>query len=328
MLSKLPSFEGAGNLLVGTSTNDDAAVLRIQGDQAIVQTVDFFTPIVDDPFIFGAIAATNSVSDVYAMGATPILGLAIAAFPTDKLPLETLQEILRGGASKAAEAGFPVGGGHTIIDDVPKYGLAVTGIVSVDRVVRNSTARAGDLLYLSKPIGNGILVSAYRALSNRRFRRYAPPSLDKAIEWMLTLNRDASRAMVEAGVSAATDITGYGLIGHLLEMCDGAGLGAELHVKSVPVLDGAREYLARGYRPSGSTRNADGFRRRVRLSVPENEYMLMCDAQTSGGLLMSIAPDRAAALENRFRQGGLFYAKVGRMTEERGIVALVAQETT
>ena len=167
VLSKLPSSEGLGDLLVGTSTNDDAAVLRISGDIAIAQTVDFFTPIVDDPFVFGAIAAANSVSDIYAMGATPILGLAIAAFPTDKLPLETLHEILRGGATKAAEAGFPVAGGHTIIDDVPKYGLAVTGIVSVDKLVRNSTARAGDVLFLTKPIGNGIIISAHRAQTTK-----------------------------------------------------------------------------------------------------------------------------------------------------------------
>src|ERR1043166_9223901 len=215
-----------GDLLVGTSTNDDAAVLRIQGDTAIAQTVDFFTPIVDDPFTFGAIAAANSVSDIYAMGATPILGLAIAGFPTDKLPLETLHEILRGGATKAAEAGFPVAGGHTIIDDVPKYGLAVTGVVSVDKLVRNSTARPGDVLFLTKPIGNGSIVTAYRTHKN--------PNIDEAIEWMLRLNRDAARVMTEVGVTAATDITGYGLVGHLLEMCVDAG--AEIHVSQVPVL--------------------------------------------------------------------------------------------
>src|ERR1700737_2156140 len=157
VLAKLPSTEGLGDLLVGHGTSDDAAVLRINGDQAIAQTVDFFTPIVDDPYLFGAIAAANSVSDIYAMGATPILGLAIAAFPTDVLPLEVLQEILRGGVEKGAEAGFPVAGGHTIIDDTPKYGLAVTGIVHVDKVVRNSTAKPADTLILTKPIGNGIL---------------------------------------------------------------------------------------------------------------------------------------------------------------------------
>jgi selenide,water dikinase len=294
-------------------------------DQAIAQTVDFFTPIVDDPFLFGAIAAANSVSDIYAMGATPILGLAIAAFPTDKLPLSVLEAILSGGASKAAEAGFPIGGGHTIIDDVPKYGLAVTGIVSIDKLVRNSTARPGDLLYLTKPIGNGILVSAYRALRGRRFLRRAPvPQLDEAIRWMTMLNRDAAAAMTAIGVSAATDVTGYGLVGHLLEMCAGAGAGAELRLSAVPLLDGARDYLARGFRPEGSMRNLASFRDRIRSSVAETDLTLLCDAQTSGGLLIAVDPGRATALEARFAQGGLFYAKIGAMTDERGVVSLVA----
>ena len=298
-------------------------MLRISGDLAIAQTVDFFTPIVDDPFVFGAIAAANSVSDIYAMGATPILGLAIAAFPTDKLPLDVLHEILRGGASKAAEAGFPVAGGHTIIDDVPKYGLAVTGVVSVAKLVRNSTARAHDVLYLTKPIGNGIIISAHRAQTTKRFFRGKTPKIDEAIDWMLRLNRDAANAMTDVGVNAATDITGYGLIGHLLEMCAGSNLGAELNVSSVPVLPNARELLARGYRPSGTIRNVDTFRSRVRSTVPESELTLLCDAQTSGGLLIAVAPERAPQLEARFAQSGLFYAKVGRMTAGESVVTLV-----
>ncbi len=285
--------------------------------------MDFFTPIVDDPFLFGAIAAVNSVSDIYAMGATPVLGLAIAAFPSDKLPLDMLSEIFRGGASKAAEAGFPIAGGHTIIDDVPKYGLAVTGTVTVGKLVRNSTASSGDSLYLTKPIGNGILISRYRAHTTKKFRRGQQPSLDEAIEWMLRLNRDAGRAMVEAGASAATDVTGYGLVGHLLEMCAGAGIGAEVAVSSVPVLTEAREALARGFIPAGTERNVSSFRSRVRLSVPESEFKLMCDAQTSGGLLIAIAPDREGELEARFRENGLIRARIGRMTDEKGVVALV-----
>jgi selenide,water dikinase len=256
------------------------------------------------------------------MGATPILGLAIAGFPTDVLPLEVLQEILRGGAEKAQEAGFAVAGGHTIIDDVPKYGLVVTGVVAVDKLVRNSTAHAGDSLFLTKPIGNGILVSAYRAATMRKIFKRTPPSLDEAIRWMTMLNRDAAQAMVAAGASAATDVTGYGLIGHLLEMCAGATLGAEISVSAVPVLAEARELLARGYRPAGTVRNAKAFRNRVRLSVPEREYTLMCDAQTSGGLLIAISPERESALEARMREGGLFYAKVGRMTADSGQITL------
>ena len=308
-------MEGA-DLLVGHATNDDAAVLRISGDVAIAQTVDFFTPIVDDPFLFGAIAAANSVSDIYAMGATPVLGLAIVGFPSEVLPLEVLHEILRGGAAKAAEAGFPIAGGHTIIDDVPKYGLAVTGVVHVDKIVRNSTAKAGDVLVLTKPLGNGILVCAYRARSGKTLKK--PPSLDEAIRWMTMLNRDAAQAMVDVGVNAATDVTGYGFVGHLLEM----GVGAEIRMKDVPLLDGAREWLRRGYRPEGTVRNAEAFRTRVVSNVSEEDYLLLCDAQTSGGLLMAVPPDRLAALESRMRQSGLFYAKVGHITGESGKVTL------
>jgi selenide,water dikinase len=295
-------------------------VIRIAGDVAIAQTVDFFTPIVDDPYLFGQIAATNAISDIYAMGATPILGLAIAGFPTDKLPLDVLEAILRGGAEKAVEAGFSVAGGHTIIDDVPKYGLVVTGVVSADKLVRNSTAREGDELFLTKPIGNGILVSAHRRKSFFR----SGPSLDEAIRWMTTLNRDAARIMTEVGVSAATDVTGYGLIGHLLEMCEGSGLGASVSVSAVPVLPEARELLARGFRPQGTMRNVKSFRNRVRLNVSEEEYTLMCDAQTSGGLLIALPAERAHALESRLRESGLFYAKIGRMTADRGRITLTA----
>jgi selenide,water dikinase len=299
-------------------------VLRISGDLAIAQTVDFFTPIVDDPYLFGAIAAANSISDIYAMGATPILGLAIAAFPTDVLPLEVLEEILRGGAEKAAEAGFPVAGGHTIIDDVPKYGLAVTGSVSVDKLVRNSTARAGDSIILTKPIGNGILISAHRALGGRKLlRRMKAPDLTEATKWMTTLNRDAARVMTDVGVSAATDVTGYGLIGHLLEMCDSSGTGAQIRVSQLPLLENARDYLAHGYRPAGTMRNYETFKRRVSLNgVSDEDFTLACDAQTSGGLLMAVSSDKEPQLAARFREGGLFYAKIGEMTDRKGTVEL------
>ena len=256
------------------------------------------------------------------MGATPILGLAVAGFPTDKLPLSTLEAILRGGADKAIEAGFSIAGGHTIIDDVPKYGLAVTGTVAVDQLVRNSTARTGDVLFLTKPIGNGILVSAHRAAAQRRFFRRSAPSLDEAIRWMTMLNRDAAIAMAKSGVNAATDITGYGLIGHLLEMCQGSGTGATIEVDAVPVLAGAREMLARGYRPEGTMRNFNSFRSRVRSNVPESELTLLCDAQTSGGLLLSVDQQRAPLLEDALRESGLFYAKVGQMTADAGRITL------
>lgn len=327
MLSQLPQGEDEG-LLVGHGTNDDAAVLKIDGDRAIVQTVDFFTPIVDDPFLFGSIAAANSISDIYAMGAEPILGLAIAAFPTDKLPLSVLQKILEGGAAKAHEAGFPIGGGHTIIDDVPKYGLAVTGVVPLDRVVRNSTAQAGDILYLTKPIGNGILVSAHRAMTTggriATWMRRAPhPKLDEAIDWMVKLNRDAARIMISVGVRAATDVTGYGLIGHLLEMCRGAGVGAQLSCAAVPVLPGARELLQRGFVPAGTLRNAAAFRKSVDVKAADEEYTLLADAQTSGGLLMAVAPGKARLLEEGFSEQRLLCARIGEVNDRSGRIELV-----
>lgn len=253
------------------------------------------------------------------MGATPILGIAIAAFPTGKLPLEVLEQILAGGAAKAAEAGFPVAGGHTIIDDVPKYGLAVSGMVDIDRIVRNSTAREGDALYLSKPIGNGILISAHRAATTRgKFMRLmgspAVPDLDEAIRWMLTLNRDVARVMVESGVHAATDVTGYGLLGHLLEMTASSGLGARISMASVPLLAGARDYLEAGAVPAGTLRNLAGFEPRVRSEVGRTDLTLLCDAQTSGGLLMAVSSSDEASLTSLLNESGLFYAKIGTMT--------------
>jgi len=321
----MPSLDGFENLLVGHATSDDAAVIRIDGDRLLVQTVDFFTPIVDDPELFGEIAAANAISDVYAMGAEPILGLALAMFPTDKLPLSVLEGILRGGARKAAEAGFPVAGGHTIIDDIPKYGLAVTGIVEKARLVRNSTARAGNILYLTKPIGSGILVCAWRALSGSALRRaIGPPApvMDEAIEWMVTLNRDAARIMTDVGVCAATDVTGYGLLGHLFEMCEASHVGARLIVSEVPVFEGTRDYLSRGYAPEGTLRNENALREKTRVGVDELSYRLVCDAQTSGGLLIAIDPDRAAELERRFAEAGLRLWRIGEITDETGTIEL------
>lgn len=252
------------------------------------------------------------------MGATPILGLAIAAFPTDRLPLDVLEEILRGGAEKAREAGFPVAGGHTIIDDVPKYGLAVTGVVAINRVVRNSTAKPGDVLMLTKPIGNGILVCAYRALAAKK----KAPDMNEAVRWMSMLSRDAARIMTEVGVDAATDVTGYGLVGHLLEMCVASGVGAEIHASAVPVLANAREMLGRGYVPGGTVRNVEGFRGHVDIRTPDSEYSLMCDAQTSGGLLLAVPPDRVPAMEERFRQSGLMVARIGTTNDRTGTITL------
>jgi selenide,water dikinase len=310
---------------VGHESNDDAAVFRIDGSRVLVQTVDFFTPVIDDPHLFGSIAAANSISDVYAMGAEPILGLAVAGFPTDKLPLEVLEQIFAGGAMKAREAGFPIAGGHTIIDDVPKYGLVVTGVCEADAVVRNSTARPGDLLYLTKPIGNGIAVAAYRAATKRRLwsvGRKHIPAFDEAVAWMQLLNRDAARAMVAAGASACTDVTGYGLIGHLREMCAGAGLGARISAGAIPVIEGARELLAKGFVPAGSQRNENSFRATVELRASAADLTLCCDAQTSGGLLIAVAPDRAPRLERETAATGTLCCRIGEMTERTGTIEL------
>ncbi|HEX7678337.1 MAG TPA: selenide, water dikinase SelD, partial [Thermoanaerobaculia bacterium] len=185
------------------------------------------------------------------------------------------------------------------------------------------TAKVGDTLVLTKPIGNGILISAYRGLTRKRFGRRTPPSVDEAVHWMTMLNRDAAAAMTEIGVSAATDITGYGLVGHLLEMCAGSGTGAEVRASAVPVLSNAREYLARGFRPAGTLRNIETFRRRVDIRVPESEFTLMCDAQTSGGLLIAVSPESLGLLETRLRQSGLFYATIGIMTGQSGKLTLI-----
>lgn len=325
MLAQLPPHLG-GELLVDESTGDDAAVLRIDGDRVLVQTVDFFTPIVDDPYLFGAIAAANAVSDVYAMGASPILGLAIAAFPVDILPLEVLEQILRGGADKAREAGFPVAGGHTIIDDVPKYGLVVTGVASAETIVRNSTGRPGDLLFLTKPLGNGILVAAYRGTGASTIGKLIPrkrPDLDEAFRWMTLLNRDAALAMAEAGASAATDVTGYGLVGHLLAMCRGAGLAARVRMSEVPVVKGAREWLAKGFVPEGTRRNLVTLRDSIRSALPESELLLACDAQTSGGLLVAIPRDRESAFVAAASRRGTAAWKIGELAPGTPAVELV-----
>ena len=289
----------------------------------LVQTVDFFTPILDDPYLFGAIAAANSVSDVYAMGAEPLVGLAIAGFPTDKLPLDVLEQIFAGGVAKAAEAGFMIAGGHTIIDDVPKYGLVVTGTCAEADVVLNSAAKPGDLLYLTKPIGNGVVVCAYRASVTSAWKGKGASvdvEMEDAVEWMQTLNRDASRAMVRAGASACTDVTGYGLLGHLREMCSGSGTGARIEASAVPLLTGARELAAKGFVPAGSKRNQSALRSLVRLSASELDYTLLCDAQTSGGLLIAIAPDRAAGLEGDLAAAGVPVHRVGVVTDEAGVI--------
>jgi selenide, water dikinase len=304
------------NLLVGFSTSDDAGVYRLLPDLALVQTVDFFTPIVDDPYDFGRVAAANSLSDIYAMGARPIVALNIATFPVETLPLEDLGRILQGGAAVAASAGVTILGGHTVKDVEPKYGMAVTGTVHPDRIVTNAGARPGDTLLLTKPLGTGILSTALkRNLIDDA--RMAP-----VIEWMVALNAHASHSMIEAGARAATDITGYGLLGHAGEMARASGVRLRLDAHAVPLHDGILDLIERGVVPGGTKDNADeqaGYTH-FAAGVDAAHRVAFSDAQTSGGLLIAIAPDRVETLRALLRTGPALDAVVGRVEEGSGII--------
>jgi selenide,water dikinase len=300
------------NVLVGIATNDDAAVYRL-GAEALVATVDLFTPIVDDARDFGRIAAANALSDVYAMGARPLLALSIIGFPAKKLPLGIMADILKGGAAVCAEAGIAIVGGHSIDDPEPKYGLAVVGLVDPERVVRNSTARPGDALVLTKPIGTGAVTQGIK------LGRVEPAAVAAVVAGMTTLNRAAAQAMVEVGVSAATDVTGFGLLGHLHEVVHASGLAAELDAAAVPLYPGARALAEAGVLPGGSRRNADYFGRWVEIadSVDAAARALLFDAQTSGGLLICVPGARTGALVAALGQRGVLAAEVGRLVEGR-----------
>lgn len=291
-------LEGLGasadpNLLVGAAGADDAAVYRIDEQRALVHTADFFTPIVDDPFAFGRIAATNALSDVYAMGGTPLVALNLVAYPLDELPIELLREILAGGAAAVAAAGAVVGGGHSIDDSEPKYGMAVCGLVDPDRLLTNSSARPGDCLVLTKPLGAGLAATAAK-------RDIAPPGLiERATEVMCELNDAASQAAVAAGAHAATDVTGFGLLGHLQEMCIASRVGAELEAAAVPAIEGVLELAEEpGAIAGGSRRNAEQAAAFTSFDpgVSPDRRALLSDAMTSGGLLVAAPPAAAGAL--------------------------------
>ena len=288
LLADLPRSEDPA-LLVGHDLADDAGVYRLSDDLALVTTVDFFTPIVDDPYDFGRVAATNALSDVYAMGGRPITALNLVAYSLDDLGGEPLREILRGGGDVAAAAGVAVVGGHSIDDAEPKYGMAVTGVVHPDRLVRNSTARAGDALYLTKPVGGGVASTAAK-------RGVAPAGLTAAaVEVMTTLNRDDAERAVAAGASAMTDVTGFGLLGHLHELALASGVAAEVDASAVPAIEGVLDLLRSPDPPiaGGSRRNRDWVEPSVGWDpgVPEELRWLLCDAMTSGGLLVAAADD-------------------------------------
>jgi selenide, water dikinase len=298
------------NLLVGTETGDDAAVYRLNDETALILTVDFFPPITDDPFEFGAIAAANSLSDVYAMGGRPLLALNIVGFPTS-LDKAILGEMLRGGYAKATEAGCLIVGGHTVDDPEPKYGLSVVGIVEPGKQVTNAGAKPGDALVLTKPLGTGIITTAGKQ------GRVSPEVLQGAVAAMSTLNRAAAEAMVKVGAHAATDITGFGLIGHLKSMVKGSRVGAQVQLGRVPVLPGAWELLDQGVAPGGTHRNRQSVADAVSWhpDLTEREQLLLCDAQTSGGLMISVASDQTEALLSELQASGVIGAVLGEITE-------------
>ena len=299
-------------MLVSPETGDDAGVFALPGNDhlALVQTVDFFTPIVDDPFDWGRIAAANAFSDVYAMGGRPVTALNLVAWPVEQLPLEMLARVLEGGAAIAAEAGVTILGGHSIHDPEPKYGMAVTGFVDPARMVRNSTMRAADLLYLTKPLGLGIIATAVKA------GRATPQQLRAAVGTMSALNADASEAMLEAGATACTDVTGFGLMGHLLIALRAAGLSAVLDASAVPFLEGAAHLARAGMVPSGTRSNLEFVTPSTDWGqLGEIEQLLLADAQTSGGLLIAIPPGEARLLEEGLERRGLLVANVGRVVD-------------
>ena len=279
-------------ILVDAATRDDAAVFRLTADRAIVATVDFFTPIVDDPYDFGRIAAANAFSDVYAMGGTPLLALNLVGWPRDTLPYELLGEVLRGGGDVARAAGAFVLGGHSIDDPEPKYGMAVVGEVHPDRITTNAGARPGDALVLTKPIGTGVLTTALKR------DLVSEAELAPAVAAMTTLNAAAARAMLAVGVHAATDVTGFGLLGHLHSLLEASGAAAEVTAQAVPLLPHARDMAARGAVPGGTQRNLTSLADAVSFAVgvEETTRVLLCDAQTSGGLLIAVPPDKTEAL--------------------------------
>ncbi len=302
-------------VLVGLSTCDDAAVYRITDDIAAVLTADFFTPLVDDAYEFGRIAVTNALSDIYAMGATPVIALNLVAYPAKTRPLDKLHEILRGGSDQAAAAGVSIVGGHSIDDPEPKYGLAVMGLVNPNEVLTNSGARPGDRLLLTKPLGTGVIATAIK-------HDVAPPeAVEEAVRVMTTLNGAAAQVAKDVGCSACTDITGFGLLGHLREMVTASKVGARVRFSDVPLIDGVLELIAQDEAPGGTYANLAFVESTGStvwpLDFPEEYKLALCDAQTAGGLLFCVSPDRADDALRRLRAVGVSTAvQIGEITAD------------
>lgn len=301
---------------MGSATGDDAAVYKMSENQALVVTVDFFPPIVDDPWFYGAISAANSISDVYAMGAKPFLALNIACFPSD-LPIEILAEIQKGGQEKAAEAGVIIVGGHTINDEEPKYGMAVIGIVEPGKEVTKAGSKVGDKLILTKPIGTGLITTGGKqGVVNKQ-------TMDKALESMSLLNKDAAEAMVDVGVNSCTDITGFGLLGHMKDMMISSGIAANIYSSKIPILDGALELAKSNIFPDGTNRNIDYVADLVSWDPFLEDYLklILCDPQTSGGLLISVDESRVEQLIGQLgKSGNNTSSVIGDVVELKGQV--------
>jgi selenide, water dikinase len=304
ILAAAPKGSAFSQLLVGTETADDAAVYRLNETQALVATTDFFTPVVDDPYDFGRIAATNAISDVYAMGARPIMALALVGMPLEKLPVSAIRRILEGGESVCAAAGIPIAGGHSIDTLEPIYGLVALGLVHPERVKKNSSGQAGDVLILGKPLGIGILSAALKK------GRLSAAGYAQMIEWTTKLNTPGEALAALPQVHALTDVTGFGLAGHLLEICRGSQLAAEVRFDAIPVISEALDWVKQGVATGASDRNWKGYGREVEFSGEEWKRKLLTDPQTSGGLLVACAPDLQKEILALFKQHGFGEARV------------------
>jgi selenide,water dikinase len=305
------------NLLVGLDARDDATVYRLNDEQAVVLTVDFFAPLVDDPYSYGAIAAANAMSDVYAMGGEVLLALNVAAFPDD-LGQDIIADILRGGADKVFEAGGIIAGGHTMIDKEPKYGLCVLGLVHPQRIFTKNGARPDDALYLSKRLGTGIITTA--AMMDIA----APRHLEAAIESMARLNRHPSHIVREVGAHALTDVTGFSLLGHAFEMAEASGVAFRIEASRVPILEGALEYVAQGARTGGESRNRHAWQEKTTFQdgIADELASVLFDPQTSGGLLVAASPEQGRELERQFSLSHLTLWRIGEVIEGQGITVV------
>ena len=301
-------------MLVGLSSPDDAAVWRLDESRVLVVTTDFFTPVVDEPYQFGAIAAANSLSDIYAMGAKPFMALNVAALPVDLDP-DIISEIFRGGAEKVKEAGAVIAGGHSVQDKEPKYGLVALGMANEKDLLTKDRARPGDILVLTKPLGTGVTTTALIR------DRGAPEHEEEAVKWMTLLNSAASELASKVGVRAATDVTGFGLIGHGIEMAEASNVSLEINFEQVPLFSGAREYAELGTFPGGTMDNQEFFRDRAEFaaSITEPEQLLLFDAQTSGGLLLAVPRELIDAMEERARNDEIPFWRIGTVREGSGI---------